>query len=405
MNLLPAVKKWLRGISPGQAAMAVGLVVSLVVLVWPQNRGSAWQSVSGLAFSPDSKRLAIGVYSGRFRPLRERWYFSDIYHTAALADANDLEAATVLGRDNRPGTFNILPEVFIGPSVAFSAGGETLLSAGFNGALNFWDASSGRRLLTQTTTQDHCRTLAALAYGDQYAAAFREFVYLASFGDNAPPRKFDVRVNIQALAPAPDGSRFAIGGLGSLDLEVWDAATGKLVQRLEAPEPPDTGDLPPNITAIAWLPDGKSLVVANDKTIEITDLAARKVTSVLPERLVLALAVSPDGQQLATGRFDGVTIWNLSERKKTAIHLNVPAVESVQFSPDGHRLTAGSTDGTVRIWNLPNYNLAGTWTFTRPNDAGLDQFLRLFPLVVWIGVWLYFRRSRRTSRAEPLLRV
>ena len=67
-----------------------------------------------------------------------------------------------------------------------------------------------------------------------------------------------------------------------------------------------------------------------------------------PSDLVLALAVSPDGKQLATGRFDGVTIWNLSERKKTAIHLNVPAVESVQFSPDGHRLAAGSTDGIVR---------------------------------------------------------
>jgi WD40 repeat protein len=146
-------------------------------------------------------------------------------------------------------------------------------------------------------------------------------------------------------------------------------------------------------------------VAANDKTVEITELTTRKVTGLLPERLVLALAVSPDGKHLATGRFDGVTIWDLPERKRTAIHLNVPAVESVQFSPDGHRLAAGSTDGTVRIWNLPNYNLAGSWTFSRPNDAGLDQFLRLFPLIGWIGVWIYLRRSRRGMRAEPLLRV
>jgi WD40 repeat protein len=408
VNLLPAVKKWLREVSPGQAAMAVGLVVSLVVLVWPQNRGSAWQSVSGLTFSPDGKRVAIGVYSGRFRALRERWYFSDIFHTVALADANDLEGAIVLGRDSRPGIFNILPEVFIGPSVAFSADGETLVSAGFNGDtgdLNFWDTTNHRRLFTQKTEKSHFRTLASFAYGDRYAAALRQFVYLGSFGDNEPPRTLDVGVNILALAPAPDGSRFAVGGLGSLDLEVWDAATGKVVQRMQAPEPPDTGDLPPNITAISWLPDGKSLVAANDKTVEITELTSRKVTGVLPERLVLALAVSPDGKQLATGRFDGVTIWNLPERKRTAIHLNVPAVESVQFSPDGHRLAAGSTDGTVRIWNLPNYNLAGSWTFARPNDAGLDQFLRIFPLIVWIGVWIYLRRSRRGTRAEPLPRV
>ena len=153
------------------------------------------------------------------------------------------------------------------------------------------------------------------------------------------------------------------------------------------------------------MPDGKTLVAANDKTVEITDLASRKVTAVLPERLVLALAVSPDGKQLATGRFDGVTVWDLPEGKKTTIHLKVPAVESIQFSPDGHRLAAGSTDGTVRIWNLPNYNLAETWSFTRPNDAGLDQFLRLFPLMLWIGALCLSSRNRRASRPEFLPRV
>lgn len=385
--------------------MAVGLVVSLAILAWPQNRGSAWQSVSGLAFSPDGKRLAIGVYSGRFRSLRERWYFSDIYHMVVLADAADIENAIVLGRDSRPGVFNILPEVFIGPSVAFSADGGMLVSAGFNGALNFWDTASRRRLFTQNTEQLHFRTLASLAKGDLYAAAFRHFVYLGNFGESSSTRTLEAGVNILALAPAPDGSRFAIAGLGSLDMEVWDASDGRLVQRLEAPEQPDTGDLPPSITALAWLPDGKTLIAANDKTVEITDLTTRKMTGVFPERLVLALAVSPDGRQLATGRFDGVTIWDLRERKKTSIHLHVPAAESVQFSPDGRRLAAGSTDGTVRIWNLPDCTLAETWTFPRPSDAGLAQFLRLIPLIAWIGLLIYLKLSVRASRAESLPRV
>ena len=405
MDLLPAVKKWLRARSAGQVAMFAGLVVSLGILVWPQNRGSTWQSVSGLAFSPDSKQLAIGVYSGRFRSLRERWYFSDIYHTVMLADAADIEHASFLSRDSRPGIFNILPEVFIGPSVAFSADGSVLVSSAFEGELNFWDTARRRRLFTQKTEQLHLRTLASLSKGDQFAAAFRQHALVGNFGDASPLRTLETGVNILSLAPAPDGSRFAIGGLGSLDLEVWDAGTGKLVERLEAPEQANSGDLPPNIPALAWLPDGKTLVAANDKTVELTDLATRKVTDVLPERLVLTLAVSPDGNRLATGRFDGVTIWDLPERKKTAIHLSVPAVESVKFSPDGRKLAVGSTDGTVRIWNLPNYNLSGVWTFTRPNDAGFDQFLRLIPLLAWIGVWIYLRRSRRASRPEVLPRV
>ena len=105
MDVLPLVKKRLRGFAPGQAAMAVGLLASLVILVWPQNRGSTWQSVSGLAFSPDCKQLAIGVYSGRLRSLRERWYLADLYLTVALAQSNDLEDATVLGRASRPDVF------------------------------------------------------------------------------------------------------------------------------------------------------------------------------------------------------------------------------------------------------------------------------------------------------------
>ena len=56
---------------------------------------------------------------------------------------------------------------------------------------------------------------------------------MGSFRDGSQIEAFGVGVNIQALAAAPDGSRFAIGGLGSLDVEVWDAGKGKLLQRLE----------------------------------------------------------------------------------------------------------------------------------------------------------------------------
>jgi WD40 repeat protein len=407
VDLLPAVKKWLRDLSPGRAAMAVGLVASLAILSWPQNRGTTWQSVSGLAFSPDGRQLAIGVYSGRFRSKKEQWFLADLFHTVALADAKDLEGASVLGRESRPGAFTdlTLPEVLIGSSVAFSADGKVMVSAAFDGSLNFWDCASGRRLFTQTSEQTHLRTLAPLSQGDRYAAALRYFVSVGSFQDGAPIRTLGVGVNILALAPAPDGFRFAVGGLGSLDLEVWNAETGKLVQRLDAPEPPKTGDLPPRITALAWLSDGKTLIAANDKTVEIVDVPSRKVIAVLPERLVLAIAVSPDGKELATGRYDGVTLWNLPERKKAGVHLDVAAVESVQFSPDGHRLAAGSSDGTVRIWNRPNYNLAQTWTFVRPNDAGLAQFLKVFPLLIWIGVLFYRLYSRRSLADEDLPRV
>jgi WD40 repeat protein len=398
-----AVKNWLRGVSLEQAAMAAGLVLSLAILMYPQNRGSRWQSVSGLTFSPDGKHLAIGVYSGRFRTLRERWYLSDLFHTAAIADVTDLPGAAVLGRDYRSGIFNILPEIFIGPSVAFSKDGSVLLAAGFDGRLSFWDTANHRCLRTETIDRLHLRTIAALPGSDQYVAAFRGWMSVGDFQQEGPPRLLESGVNVQALACAPDGHHIAVGGLGELDLEIWDVSSGKRVEHLEAPPP--HGEMPPGITALAYLPDGKTLVAANDREVRIVDLPSRKVTTVLPERLVLSLAVSSDGKRLATGRFDGVTLWDLPERKKTAIHLAVPGVESVSFSPDGQLLAAGSSDGTVRVWSVPTFAPTGTWIFTRPNDVGLAQFLRLFPLILWCGVLFFRWRSGAFVRRESLLRV
>jgi WD40 repeat protein len=400
-----AVKNWLRGVSLEQAAIAAGLVLGLAILIYPQNRGSRWQSVSGLTFSPDGKHLAIGVYSGRFRTLRERWYVSDVFHTALIADAADLPKAIVLGRDFRADIFNILPEIFIGPSVAFSKDGSILLAAGFDGKLSFWDAASHRELRTESTGRQHLRTIAAFRGSDEYLAAFRSWISIGDFlqEEGPPSRVLESGVNVQALACAPDGHHVAVGGRGELDLEIWDVTSGKRVEHLEAPPP--RGEMPPGITALAYLPDGKTLVAANDREVRIVDLPSRKVTAVLPERLVLSVAVSSDGQRLATGRYDGVTLWDLTARKKTAIHLAVPGVESVTFSPDGSLLAAGSAEGTVHVWSVPNFALTGTWTFARPNDVGLAQFLRLFPLMIWFGVVFFRWRSGAFSPRESLLRV
>src|SRR4051794_9641129 len=103
------------------------LIVSFVVLVaalWStRNLGTPWQSISGLAFSPDGRSLAIDVFSGRFRRTRGRWYFADISHSIALAQAAEDRSPKILGRDRRPGNLNMLPEVCIGQSVAFSPDG------------------------------------------------------------------------------------------------------------------------------------------------------------------------------------------------------------------------------------------------------------------------------------------
>ncbi len=69
---------------------------------------------------------------------------------------------------------------------------------------------------------------------------------------------------------------------------------------------------------------------------------------------VNSVAFSPDGHRLATASADDtVRLWNADTGQPLGDPLtgHTDAVSSVAFSPDGHRLATASDDTTVRLWN------------------------------------------------------
>jgi WD40 repeat protein len=75
-----------------------------------------------------------------------------------------------------------------------------------------------------------------------------------------------------------------------------------------------------------------------------------------PGGYVYSVAFSPDGHTLAAGVTDGtVWLWHVSQpaRPRLLATLTGPAAQvfSVAFSPGGTTLAAGSLDGTVRLWD------------------------------------------------------
>jgi WD40 repeat protein len=75
-----------------------------------------------------------------------------------------------------------------------------------------------------------------------------------------------------------------------------------------------------------------------------------------PTGYVWSTAFSPDGRTLAAGSTDGtVWLWNVADPARPSLiaTLTGPAdhVYSVAFSPSGDQLAASSYEGTVHLWD------------------------------------------------------
>jgi WD40 repeat protein/serine/threonine protein kinase len=153
---------------------------------------------------------------------------------------------------------------------------------------------------------------------------------------------------IKAIAAAPNGARFATGGLTGA-VAIWDAATGTRVATCE----PHTGA----VQAITFAPDGRTIASGgNDGKVRICDTASGATVHQLVghSRSVLTIGVSPDGQMIISGGADGKPrLWDARTGLLVAtLEGHHGAVSVAAFSPDGSRvLTLGSDDGTARLWD------------------------------------------------------
>jgi WD40 repeat protein/DNA-binding SARP family transcriptional activator len=335
-------------------------------------------AVLGVAFSPDSTRLAAGEDSGDDPGIR-------------LWNASTGVPEMVLTGHERGIS-----------SVAFSPDGTQLVSGSFDATVRVWDLTTGDALMT----------LAADGWAVQEATFSSDGHRIASAGNGGVVRTWDARTGEQllhlaaqsllnAVAFSPDGERVAAGGTDGRVL-LWESDTGRQHLTLAGHRS--------SIASVAFSADGDGLLTSSlDGTTRRWDISATGGRDLLTAPIAsggfAGVVFSPDGTRFAvprdpdgvvilhagTGRElqtltghdarlvdlvfsddgrslagtaarggsyaseddgESVPVWDLrTGALRTVLEGHEEIVTGVAFSPDGGRLVTAGSDGTARVWD------------------------------------------------------
>lgn len=272
--------------------------------------------------------------------------------------------------------------------IIFFNRGKNLVSAGSNGGIVIWDVSAE----TEGRTLRHEGRLVDIAF-----CAAKDV--LASGGNNGHVKLWDTQTytiiqdlesgtgRIHSLAASQDGKFLAVGGENGLT--VWQAK-GKDFSRIF-----EFHELA--LYSLAFSPSGKILAGASLHEVKIWDLALGQAKEVakyraeclafgpsdcmlvlgktdgsielldIPQsKVVLSLnfsdsprciAIDPTGKLLACGGQaypnELITIWDLNTKQELITYgESEGTVTCLAFSPDGKMLASGSSNDTIKFWDV-----------------------------------------------------
>jgi WD40 repeat protein/energy-coupling factor transporter ATP-binding protein EcfA2 len=321
--------------------------------------------VSGVAFSPDGKRVVTAssddtarvwdAVSGRlvaalaghrgvvniaaFLPDGQRVVTASEDRTAQVWDAQSGRSLAALTGHQGP--------VY---TAAFSPDGKRVVTASDDSTARVWDARSGRGLATLI---GH--------HGPVYTAAFSpDGKRVVTASDDNTARVWDAESgralavltghlsSVLTAAFAPDGKRVVTTASYDETARVWDAENGRALATL-------TGHRGPVYTA-AFSADGKQVVTASqDATARVWDAEGGRVLATLTghQESVRTAAFSPDGRRVVTASDDNTArVWDSrSGRVLATLSGHQDAVVTAAFSSDGKRVVTASNDNTARVWD------------------------------------------------------
>lgn len=354
-------------------ACVLAVLVLVGVLIAVRNKHGSWHelhsfqvwsgngfSVFPVVFSPDGTQVAALNFSDN--PV--------IWSTANGAERRVFQSGLNTSAD----------------SLAFSSDGTTLASAGDSGDVLLWDVTTGELIRCFRISFDRVKTTrypwgTARTYPCSSVIISENAARVAaSYPSEGKIRVWSIAKGEEEFAfPAPeDLAPVAFSPGGQLLAVAKPSGELAVIDLSRAASPQLIGRQGTYVRGAVFSPDEKVLATAGGTIVKVWDLQQRKELRTLDGHYdaVDALAFSPNGGVLAsscgapaqyrwwsvlTGRslwFEEdpgqLRLWDPATGQELHRITTARSADSIAFSPDEKRLAAGSWDGTIIVWDLPD---------------------------------------------------
>jgi WD40 repeat protein/beta-lactamase regulating signal transducer with metallopeptidase domain len=300
--------------------------------------------VSGMAFTPDGKALAVSATEFNQQTITSSVKFWDVatgQETRQIKAPQGVRVSAVsftpdgkilaYGSNNmiqlcEADTGNEVRQITVRDGVLtliFSPDGKTLATRGRNQQVRLWETETGKELYQLGDTAPAGRATAAVVPANNFGAP-----------------------EVRNLAFSPDGKRIAT--TQSNTVRLWETATGKELPLSDGHQGP--------ISAVTLSPDGKTVLSwGTDRMIRRWEAATGKLLGQWrpPGGGTTFAALSPDGRTVAlAGTDNSIRLYDAAANELNKLTGHPNGIAALAFTPDGKILAARGGDNSIQLYDV-----------------------------------------------------